>query len=543
MRKAGIVLAAVLAMVGSAQAADPALLKLFAKPPATIAARLSPDGKRVALIATYQGRQVLYVHSLVEGVKDGKIVRTGDFNIRWVRWKDDQHLIAGLWKTADHLFPDSAQSQYSLTRLISVDSAGEHAVAIGEPEGGFFNKGETVSIAAKIHPQHQDNVISILPTTPGRVLQIVLDKFPRMGERLGMALYSVDIATGDHELVDKGGLKMADYVIDKDAVPRIGVEHFEHELIFSARDGREAPWHEIQRVKPSEGEFFNPLALMPDKAQLAYVLTNRAPDGREGLWSFDIGAGRFVDLIDAEADLTSGVVEDGVLRSYRRKDDSRVYFDPAWQADYLTVRKAMKGADVRIVDRSADGSHVLLEVHQPHQPKVWWILDRTVKPLNLWPAVEEYPDMAAEHILPVKEVVYAARDGLKIPGYLTLPKGYREGAIPFIVLPHGGPFVCEGRDFDFESQFLASRGWGVLRPQFRGTSCYGPDFERRGYREWGFAMQDDLTDGTRWLIDQHYADPTRICIVGSSYGGYAALGAVDTYRNQRTIAARVTTAR
>jgi dipeptidyl aminopeptidase/acylaminoacyl peptidase len=181
---------------------------------------------------------------------------------------------------------------------------------------------------------------------------------------------------------------------------------------------------------------------------------------------------------------------------------------------------------------------VLFEISQPHYPKVWWILDRTTNPISLWPAFEEYPDITPERVAPVREVTYKARDGLEIPAFVTVPLGYKEGPIPFIVLPHGGPYVCEGNQYDYESQFLASRGWGVLRPNFRGTSCYGPAFEQRGYGQWGYAMQDDVTDGTKWLIDQKLADPSHICIVGGSYGGYAALeGAVKEPNLYRCAAA------
>jgi dipeptidyl aminopeptidase/acylaminoacyl peptidase len=533
MNKTGIVLAAAMAFMAEAQAADPPPVKLYAQPAAAVEARLSPNGKRVGLIATYKGRRVLYVHSLEEGGKDGKIVRPDEYEALWLRWKDNDHLVAGIFKPTSHLFWDQASNANSISRLIEFDAGGNQEKNIGEPASGFFNRGETAAYAPKIHPQHEADIISMLPQTPGHILQMVLDKFPQRGERLGLALYSIDIETGEHELVEKGDGMMWRYILDKNAVARAGIEHdhrseHEHEFIVYAKVAAADPWREIHRYRNDDDEVFQPLAFVPDKPQMLYVLANRGPDNKAGLWTFDVSAGRFADLIDDQANIARGAqIEEGVLQGYERKDGSGVYLDPAWQADYLAVSKAMKGGDVSVIDRMPDGSRVLLEVHKEHHPKVWWILDRAGKSLNLWPAVEEYPDIPAERVAPVREVKYTARDGLVIPAYLTLPIGYKEGPIPFVVLPHGGPFVCEGTDFDYESQFLASRGWGVLRPQFRGTSCYGPEFERKGFREWGFAMQDDVTDGTHWLIDQHYADPARICIVGGSYGGYAALEGVE----------------
>lgn len=381
MRRTGIVLAASLAWMGCAQADEAPAVKPLAQP-ATIDARLSPDGKRVAVIATYQGRPALYVHSLVEGGTDGKIVRSEDYTIGWVRWKDDRHLIAGVKKN----------SGSPVTRLVSVDPSGEHLMMIGEPVGGFPNTGSTDLGIPVLHPKSEDRVLSVLPKASGEILQEVLDKFPAHGEDVGLAIYRVDIDTADHALADKGDYRMSGYVIDGNDVARIGIERGKDETTFYGRADKYADWREIQRVKAGQGEIFTPLAFQSDNQRL-YVLSNKGPGGKAGLWSFDAVSGRFADLIDEQADLSQEAsAEDGVLHGYRRKDGSWVYLDPAWQADYLAVAKAMKGAEVRIVDRAADGLHVLLEAHQKNQPKVWWVLDRSVKPLNLWVALEEYPD-------------------------------------------------------------------------------------------------------------------------------------------------------
>jgi dipeptidyl aminopeptidase/acylaminoacyl peptidase len=123
----------------------------------------------------------------------------------------------------------------------------------------------------------------------------------------------------------------------------------------------------------------------------------------------------------------------------------------------------------------------------------------------------------------IRRIAYKARDGLTIPGLLTLPQGYQGGPIPFIVLPHGGPTAHDTAEFDYMTQFLASLGYGVLQPQFRGSDGYGLTLRKAGYGQWGRKMQDDIADGTRWLIEQGYADKARIAIAGFSYGGYAAL--------------------
>jgi len=123
----------------------------------------------------------------------------------------------------------------------------------------------------------------------------------------------------------------------------------------------------------------------------------------------------------------------------------------------------------------------------------------------------------------MKPCPYKSRDGLDIHSYLTLPPGKAEKNLPMVVLPHGGPDDRDFLHFDWMAQFLATRGYAVLQPNFRGSTGYGVGFRDAGFGEWGRKMQDDITDGVRKVISDGIADPKRICIVGASYGGYAAL--------------------
>jgi dipeptidyl aminopeptidase/acylaminoacyl peptidase len=123
-------------------------------------------------------------------------------------------------------------------------------------------------------------------------------------------------------------------------------------------------------------------------------------------------------------------------------------------------------------------------------------------------------------------VSYTARDGLTINGYLTLPRGLAPERLPVVVNPHGGPWARDVWDYNAEVQFLASRGFAVFQPNFRGSTGYGRSFWEAGFKQWGRAMQDDISDGVRWLVQQGIADPKRVAIYGASYGGYATLAGV-----------------
>jgi dipeptidyl aminopeptidase/acylaminoacyl peptidase len=139
------------------------------------------------------------------------------------------------------------------------------------------------------------------------------------------------------------------------------------------------------------------------------------------------------------------------------------------------------------------------------------------------------PELTADVLQPKRPVSYTSRDGVEIPGYLTLPDSAQAGPLPTVILPHGGPKDRDDIRFSYLVQFLASRGYAVLQPNFRGSTGYGQKFMEAGIKQWGGRMQDDVSDGVQWLIDEGIADANRVCIVGWSYGGYSAMmGAIKT---------------
>nr|WP_249777492.1 S9 family peptidase [Herbaspirillum robiniae] len=128
-----------------------------------------------------------------------------------------------------------------------------------------------------------------------------------------------------------------------------------------------------------------------------------------------------------------------------------------------------------------------------------------------------------------RAISFKGRDGTPLHGYLTPPWNAPAGKAPLIVLPHGGPVARDVARFDVYTQFFASRGWAVLQVNFRGSAGYGAEFEQAGFKRWGLEMQDDITDSVNWSVQSGLADPARICIVGGSYGGYAAMmGVIKT---------------
>jgi dipeptidyl aminopeptidase/acylaminoacyl peptidase len=187
------------------------------------------------------------------------------------------------------------------------------------------------------------------------------------------------------------------------------------------------------------------------------------------------------------------------------------------------TRKAFSGKRVDLIDWNDAFDRLIVRTEATGEPPTWWIVDikaRSAKVLGV-----SYTVKPAD-VGPVRMVSYKAGDGLEMAGVLTLPPHREAKALPVVVLPHGGPASRDYPVFDWWAQAFASRGYAVFQPNFRGSTGLGVDFERAGYGEWGRKMQTDISDGLAELVRQGIADPKRACIMGASYGGYAALAGV-----------------
>jgi dipeptidyl aminopeptidase/acylaminoacyl peptidase len=182
---------------------------------------------------------------------------------------------------------------------------------------------------------------------------------------------------------------------------------------------------------------------------------------------------------------------------------------------------AFPGVAVRALSWNTTLDKLIVEVDSPQRPIEYYFLDRTTHAASKIGSA--YPDLQSFDLGATQPYPYKARDGLEIPAYLTLPPGKTAKNLPLVMLPHGGPDARDEIRFDWLAQFFANRGYAVLQPNYRGSSGYGETFTKAGAHQWGLKMQDDLTDGVRKLVADGIADPKRVCIVGASYGGYAAL--------------------
>ena len=210
---------------------------------------------------------------------------------------------------------------------------------------------------------------------------------------------------------------------------------------------------------------------------------------------------------------------------YTADRDEVHYFDEDVRKQHASMRKALGGAEVWVVSRARDGSRMLVASGTESDPGALYMFEPAARVLS---EVAIYrPSLDFQLLARPQPMRYTARDGTVIRGYLTLPRGREAKGLPLIIMPHGGPYgVRDKLEYNDEVQLLANRGYAVLQPNFRGSGGYGAAFFELGSGQIGRAMQDDLDDAMDWAVREGLADPKRVCVVGGSYGGYAAMWAV-----------------
>ena len=334
-------------------------------------------------------------------------------------------------------------------------------------------------------------------------------------------LFDVDTRSGKGDKVEQGTQFTTDWIVnaDGDCVARADWNPKASEYRVLAKRGM--GWGEIYASKRKDRRLFG---LTADGTAIAALGANAA--GRVVLWALPLdGSPARVLLEDAQYDVESVITDRfsgapvGVWLG--GPDELPRWLDKPAEARYESVARAFKGLSVVVYGRSADGKRVLARVDGPSKPAIYYLVDFTKGQADI--VGEEYPALADVPLGDMRSISYKARDGTEIPAFLTIPPGAEAKNLPLVVLPHGGPEARDNFEFDWLAQFIATRGYAVLQPQFRGSAGFGDAFRLAGRRQWGLLMQDDLSDGVKAMVGQGIADGGRVCIVGASYGGYAAL--------------------
>jgi dipeptidyl aminopeptidase/acylaminoacyl peptidase len=506
-------------MASQAQAAKPPA-EAFFRNAALSQLRLSPDGRSVGmLVASENGRVQLGVIDLasmtpkvVAGYSDDDI---GDYY-----WVNDDRLV--FWM-ADRQIAASDQRLYS--GLYAVNRDGTELRMLVDRTWNERTTGGSL-IDRKILPADTELVKLDWSAQSDHVF-VVRPAWNSIGEREALNLVRLNTRTGSTTSYDRPGNSIQ-WTTDHTGTPRITMTNEGARYAIHYRDPANDRWRKIAEFDRFSPDGFKPHSFGPDGT--FYVLALKGRDTK-ALYRYDL----VKNAIDPQPLVAAAGYDilPTLFTDFRRKKlagihfttdaASSVWFDERMKEAQKTIDQ-MLPATINMLSfgSNSDMSTILVHAFSDVQPGRYLIYDAATKKLSL--LGDENPAINPKDMAQRDMVRYKARDGLEIPAYLTLPQGAAKKNLPMVVLVHGGPWV-RGSTWEWEAdvQFLASRGYAVLQPEFRGSTGFGSHHFHAGWKQWGLAMQDDIADGAKWAIAQGIADPKRICIAGGSYGGYATL--------------------
>lgn len=514
--------------VGTGALAQAPPLDAFAALPAMTSPTISPDGKRLAFIAQAETGSFVMVSDLAT-MAVGAAVDVSAMKPRGVSWTNDDTLLLTASETINFV-GRNAESVAPYGIDLSGDLSIRQLLLAGRRERGSVLGGATGVIGGYIFVQGAQ-VIGYQRSTG----DVLMGKFAANANRV---LYAVDPKTDRQRTVDGGNPNTRDWVVDENGEPKFRLEYRQdYDTLTIMRRGQDG-WEMISRQEVAIPEMG--LAGLDGDGQLIVIQRGSDNGGRFGLYVMNAQNGAIERPLYAHASLdVAGARVDPYTNRVVGADvgpDEVVWFDPGLRAQQAELDQTFRGESPRIVSWSQDRSRSIISTEGADRAVAYYLLDSKAGTAKQIAATNM--QLAAAKLARRSAYSYAARDGVQIPAYLTRPLGV-EGRAPLVLLPHGGPASRDYGGYDWLAHGLASRGYAVLQPNFRGSGGYGQQWEEAGHGEWGIGvMQHDLTDGVAAVVAAGIADPERVCIVGASYGGYAALaGAAFTPELYRCAAA------
>ena len=466
---------------------------------------LSPDGRWLAWV-DHQGARPRVVMFDVAARKPQRILQLPErLKLRRLLWNDNETLLVTLSETAAPVAANYRAREFYLTTAYDVGGGDGRMLPGGNEKEGAFAAAHSVLIRVRTSKPHT----------------VIMASY--VGKGGASCLLEVDTRTGDFGIIKTGNAHTVGWMVDRDGVPlaREDWDWTKRAYRLYALSDKEL-LREILRSDDADQP--NLQGLLADDSALVLLSGEGRP--HQVAWALPLnGSPRKLLAEDPDGDITGASVDPytgAILGVFVEDASSKVHWlDPTAQHRQDLVQRAFPNRTVALYGWTEDGNKTLAYVASGSMAPVYYLVDFTTHRADI--AAEEYPALEGVKLGELSEITYKARDGTDIPAYLTVPAAKLAAAGPLVVLPHGGPFARDYPRFDWMVQFLASRGYTVLQPQFRGSTGFGDAFRDAGYRQLGGLMQDDVTDGVNAMIARGVADPKRICIVGMSYGGYAAL--------------------
>jgi len=451
-------------------------IDIYAQLPRTASVRISPDGKRLAMIAPYAGDKAIFVYNL-ENPNAKTVIMLPPKNsiMKTVSWASNKHVVSYARIRGKGI---GKMKKYSTLygRWVSYNIDTEKSTILLDDR-----------IKSKSYRVTGGGVERIVPIRSGSIA------YSADGEKvLGREEYNDD--TGKFE-VFIGESTKEKLIYEK----KFDTDVNRTEYFFAVHNGKAL-------MQETEKAGFTLFTIDPKTgARAPFNLNANVPGG------YDYGP-----IFDPMTDELIGV-------GYTDDTSKRIYSAEPYKSWHAKAKKALPGMEVSILSRTRDNSMVTLYAQSGKNAGEFYLMEPKKGTMESLGGM--YPELSVNEIGKTVRADYTARDGLEIPAYLTFPPGKTKssGPMPLIVMPHGGPVARDTADFDFWAQYLAAKGYVVFKPQFRGSTGFGYEFEKEGYGEFGKGMLTDTVDGVNHLIKNNIADADKICVTGASYGGYQAL--------------------
>ncbi len=501
-------LAAALSLAAPVSAAPPPI-EAYGKRPAVEEMSLSPSGQRYAFIAVVDDTR-----TLAAVTADGKSVLyaapVGKAKVVSVRWVGEDHILVEVSHTVPlGLDFDVAKGEFST--VVSVNLKTKKAIGIFEHKPSVSNIVEGLHGTAQLGEHWYGYFGGITYGTDRDPSHTFLD-------HMWADLYRVDLDSGDITLVAHGSEIADDWLVGPDGQIIARTSYDEKNGRWEVRAGAFGG-----RLLASGKSGLTSVASL-DRGRTPDSIVIDEPSGDANFWQELKLSGKATADTPAD-DTVSNILLDPVTHQWvgkivRGDQPTPTFFDPVADGRVRGALKAFPGLSTRLVSFTPDLGQMIIETSGTGDPGTYWLVD--IETHKADPIGNEYPGVDLDAVGTVRMVDWKAADGLALHGVLSLPAGRDPKALPVVVMPHGGPEARDYPVFDWWAQLFASRGYAVFQPNFRGSSGYGIEFRDAGFGQWGRKMQTDISDGLAALAAQGIVDPKRACIVGWSYGGYAA---------------------
>ena len=472
--------------------AQPIPLEDFFRNPEKTGYSVSPDGTHIAFLQPWKNRLNIFVQNR-DGGEAVKITSAEERDITAYFWKNND-IITFLQDTG-------GDENY---KLFAVNKDGSNMRTLTPFEG------VRTSVVDDLEDSENEMLISMNKRNPQ-----IFD------------VYRIDIITGELKMIAENPGNISGWMTDHEGRLRVATTTDGVVTGVLYRKTESDPF--VQIMETGFKDDFSPLLMTFDNKEF-YVSSNIGRD-KSALYTFNPETKKFGEIIfeTDEADVGSIIYSKKrkVLTGISYYTDKRYihFFDAERAAMQKELEEKLPGIEISVSSSDKSETVYIVRTFSDKTTGSYYLYDRGTKELTLLANVT--PWIQPEAMAHMKPIQYKASDGLTIYGYLTLPAGKEDAKnLPVVINPHGGPWARDYWGYNPEVQFLANRGYAVLQMNFRGSVGYGKAFWTKGFKEWGKKMQDDITDGVRWLIDEGIADPKRIAIYGASYGGYAVLAGV-----------------